>query len=908
LGGYQLSELIGSGGIAEVYRGRAMRGGGREVAIKVIYPEFARQPGFLPNFRRIVDMTAKLASHPHILPLLASGEDNGYLYLITPYVSGGTLRDWLLHGGRLGVTDVAPFFRQLCAAVAYAHSLGVIHGNLKPSNIFLFEGRHVLLGDFGLLWDIRQIDMNHVGSGTEAVEYLAPEAFQGQITQAGDLYSLGAVLFATLVGHPPFSGLKPADIFTAHTQLPVPHLNQADSSLPQPVLALDSIIQRAMAKRPDERYPAAMQIAQAIDATLQPALPAAVAGPVPANSPAAQQAWSLGLQGGPVAPMAPGYPGAPGLASPPSGFIGGPMQVASPSGTIFAPLDPPFPPLAPSEQADAQMEVGRLDFGQGIDDAPPTAPTARVPAPRTIGEASSRIEGASDILTMRVPAPGQDAAAGYGSYAPNGAGWPPQGQNAWQPVPPYPSVVPGSSDQPWPGLQDENAQLLPAIRPGDAFPQEGWPDLDVPLGDGRYNPAGLAQEPYPQGTWGDGGQSADYLTNGYTDGSVAVPALPGATAGDHAGQGRNTSFSPTELGLPRLTMPELPEMAPGWEQNGDYGSPSSSSYYADGYSSEFAAAPATQYGESSVYPATGQWAGGESAEWSAQYPGYGQQPGQTGTYDSRDMQSFTDQNMSTNGKTALRTQHRPRLRNALMLSVVLLALLGGVLTVYAQPSICPISACTTFSTKMHKYVPSIGGLWALAPQPLSSSPSTSKIDVVDGKSATATLTLTNPNASTQTWQATADVSWVSISPATGNLPANGSATLTLTTSPASIAPGTYTPMITISVGAVQTRQPLTVVVSASARLSVSPSTLAYAACGKSQTLTVTNAGDGQLTYQATPSVSSALTLATSSQQVAPGAMANIIATLTCHAVRGQQYAINLTGNGSSMQVPVQYGA
>ncbi len=140
-GGFQLAELIGSGGIAEVYRGRSAsaRAGAREVAIKIIYPEFARQPGFLPNFRRIVDMSAKLANHPHILPLLASGEDNGYLYLVTPYVSGGTLREWLLHGGRLGAGDVAPFFRQLCGAVAYAHSLGIVHGNLKPTNVFLFE-------------------------------------------------------------------------------------------------------------------------------------------------------------------------------------------------------------------------------------------------------------------------------------------------------------------------------------------------------------------------------------------------------------------------------------------------------------------------------------------------------------------------------------------------------------------------------------------------------------------------------------------------------------------------------------------------------------------------------------------------------------------------------------------------
>ncbi|MGZ3679152.1 MAG: serine/threonine protein kinase, partial [Ktedonobacterales bacterium] len=190
-GGYQLTEQLNSGGIAEAYRAQPAKPGGREVVVKVIYPEFARQPGFIPHFRKIVQMSGKLASHPHILPLLAHGEENGYLYLVTPYVAAGTLRDWMQKGGRLGATDVGPFFRQLGDALSYAHSLGVIHGNMKPSNVFLFEGRHVLLGDFGMLWDISHMDMNHAGSGTEAVEYLAPEVANGQVTQLGDVYSVG---------------------------------------------------------------------------------------------------------------------------------------------------------------------------------------------------------------------------------------------------------------------------------------------------------------------------------------------------------------------------------------------------------------------------------------------------------------------------------------------------------------------------------------------------------------------------------------------------------------------------------------------------------------------------------------------------------------------------------------------
>ena len=197
-GGYRLAEQMAGGGIAEVYRAQAATSGGREVVVKIIYPEFARQPGFQSNFRNIVQMAAKLTSHPHILPVIANGEEGGYLYLVTPYVAGGTLRDWLQAGHRLGPTDVGPFFRQLCGALAFAHSLGIVHSNLKLSNVFLFEGRHVLVADFGLLWDISHLDMNHTGSGTDAVEFLAPEGFSGQLhTAERYLRAWGAALCDT---------------------------------------------------------------------------------------------------------------------------------------------------------------------------------------------------------------------------------------------------------------------------------------------------------------------------------------------------------------------------------------------------------------------------------------------------------------------------------------------------------------------------------------------------------------------------------------------------------------------------------------------------------------------------------------------------------------------------------------
>src|SRR5260370_24884959 len=209
LGGFQLGERLTGGGMSDVYRGRRARGAGRDVVVKVIYPEFAQQPGFQTRFRQIIQLSGRLASHPHILPLVASGEEGGYLYLVTPYVAAGTLKDLLARGGRFGIADAAPFFRQLCDALSYAHSLAIVHGNLKPRNIYFFEGRHVLLGDFATLLDLRVMDMNLAGSGTEAFEFLAPEAAGGQATQAGDIFIVGGLLLPTPFREEPFCPAPP---------------------------------------------------------------------------------------------------------------------------------------------------------------------------------------------------------------------------------------------------------------------------------------------------------------------------------------------------------------------------------------------------------------------------------------------------------------------------------------------------------------------------------------------------------------------------------------------------------------------------------------------------------------------------------------------------------------------------
>lgn len=426
-GGYQLAEQLPGGGIAEVYRARPTMSGGRDVVVKVIHPEFAHQPGFLPHFRHIVQLSGRLATHPHILPLVANGEENGYLYLVTPYVAAGTLKDWLAGGGRLSTADVAPFFRQLCDALGHAHSLGIIHGNLKPSNVFLFEGKHVLLGDFGMLWDVAHMDMSHAGPGIETVAYVAPEAASTPVTQLSDVYSAGALLFATITGRPPYTGATPAEVFAAHAHQPIPRLMPGSGALSPPAMqALDAVVQRTLAKRPEDRFPSAAAMAQAIEvAVRQAAAVAPQTGPgmmgwpphpgnpgnlgvpqsgavfpfpgAPASMPMPQSSAPLGRM-----PGLPGFGGSMPVFGPAAAGMG--MGAALENGSApLQPLDPPFPRLHTGELIEGQMEhgrVGTVPFPSGdLAGMPTSAQAAHAPA------WSGALADLESENTLRVPAP-----------------------------------------------------------------------------------------------------------------------------------------------------------------------------------------------------------------------------------------------------------------------------------------------------------------------------------------------------------------------------------------------------------------------------------------------------------------------------------------------------------------------
>ena len=264
LGNYELVERVGSGGMAEVYRARQLTAFGRDVAIKVIHPQFSSDETFRARFLREAQAISRL-SHPNILPLIEFGEENETLYLVMPLIPDGTLRDLLKQQqGPLPLQESLPLFTQLCAAVQAAHEQGIIHRDIKPQNVLL-QQRHVLLSDFGVARDQRGQHITSVGAGLGTAEYMAPEQAIGHADRRSDIYSLGIVLYLLLTGLLPYQGNTPLELVVKHSNEPPPDPRRLNPALPGQIVA---VIETALAKNPDQRF----QSAQALSRATQQAL------------------------------------------------------------------------------------------------------------------------------------------------------------------------------------------------------------------------------------------------------------------------------------------------------------------------------------------------------------------------------------------------------------------------------------------------------------------------------------------------------------------------------------------------------------------------------------------------------------------------------------------------------------
>ncbi len=254
--GYEIREQIGKGGLGAVYRAYQPVVD-REVAIKVILPQYANRPEFIRRFEVEAQLVARL-EHPFIVPLYDYWRDPDGAYLVMRYLRGGSLRGLLQEQGPLTVDRVSHFLDQIAAALTTAHRSSVIHRDLKPDNILLDEEGNAYLSDFGIA---KSLDTDSRLTPEEGImgspNYLAPEQARGEpVTPQTDIYSLGIVLYELLTGEPPFQETNWLELLNKHLHESVPHLGQR---VPE---ALNVVIQRATAKNPSDRYPNVIVLAE----------------------------------------------------------------------------------------------------------------------------------------------------------------------------------------------------------------------------------------------------------------------------------------------------------------------------------------------------------------------------------------------------------------------------------------------------------------------------------------------------------------------------------------------------------------------------------------------------------------------------------------------------------------------
>jgi tetratricopeptide (TPR) repeat protein len=281
-GGYAIERELGRGGMARVYLAQDLKHR-RPVAIKVLAPELAAALG-RERFLREIETAARL-SHPHILPLHDSGEADGFLYYVMPYVEGESLRDRLDREKQLAIADAVTITCAVANALSYAHSHDVVHRDVKPENILL-SNDEAIVADFGIAAAIDaagggKLTRTGIVLGTPA--YMSPEQGAGDRALDGrsDVYSLGCVLYEMLAGEPPFTGPTSQAIIAKRFTDPVPSARRLRETVPLP---MDQAIAKALARAPADRFATAHQFAEALRASAEVRPGAVATPPTPARS------------------------------------------------------------------------------------------------------------------------------------------------------------------------------------------------------------------------------------------------------------------------------------------------------------------------------------------------------------------------------------------------------------------------------------------------------------------------------------------------------------------------------------------------------------------------------------------------------------------------------------------------
>ncbi|MBA2299208.1 MAG: Stk1 family PASTA domain-containing Ser/Thr kinase, partial [Chloroflexi bacterium] len=273
-GRYRLVELLGQGGMATIFRAVDTQLG-REVAVKLLRPEYLRDPDFLSRFRQEAQNAASL-SHPNVVTVYDYGEDPSGPFIVMEYVDGEDLATILRRNGALPPTQAARIAAAVARALAASHARGIVHRDVKPGNVLIARDGRVKVVDFGIARALAEAQMTLPGTTLGSVHYFSPEQARGEpATNESDIFALGIVLYEMLTGSRPWEGDSAAGVALARLTGPVPDPALVRGSIPPDLAA---ITRKALARLPSDRFASAAAMAEALESSRTSAADTAIAG------------------------------------------------------------------------------------------------------------------------------------------------------------------------------------------------------------------------------------------------------------------------------------------------------------------------------------------------------------------------------------------------------------------------------------------------------------------------------------------------------------------------------------------------------------------------------------------------------------------------------------------------------
>jgi len=278
-GKYKIIEKVGRGGFADVYKAVDTTLD-RTVALKFLEPRLLLEPTFVERFQREAKLAANL-KHPNVVMIHEFGWEAGTVYMAMEFLEGQPLKEVILKERALPPKRIVNMVGQMASALDYAHGRGLVHRDIKPSNIMVGADDHLTVMDFGIAKAATLTALTATGRIFGTPEYMSPEQAEGEEEPdaRSDIYSLGVVVYKMFTGKVPFSGTTPLSIMRGHTDKPLPRPSEINPDVPP---AVEAVLLKALAKKREERYQSAGEMA----AALKQAVSGAMAEPVPAPPPA----------------------------------------------------------------------------------------------------------------------------------------------------------------------------------------------------------------------------------------------------------------------------------------------------------------------------------------------------------------------------------------------------------------------------------------------------------------------------------------------------------------------------------------------------------------------------------------------------------------------------------------------